>query len=295
MDANLETTNVETPETPAAGGTVLVSNCVLCGKILTDPESVARGYGPECAHKIEQLGLGDSASPEAVKTALAEHYKSVAAEGEPAGDFMKFKDAVAFVQSKGIPGGRFNKLCGGDRAMGVPPGGPDFQVRFWKGTRYVPVASISEAHIADMLNSGAAARTAAAAEKAKAAAEARALKQAARAEAQKARALKAEERKALVLKKAEERKAAAQAKAEARKGSAAEKAAARQKTAQEKAAEKAAKIAQRKADLEKRAAEKKAKAAASDGTGPVRGTKKEKAPKTPKTKPAPVAPEVQEF
>ena len=29
-------------------------NCVRCGKALSDPESVKRGYGPECAEQIRR-------------------------------------------------------------------------------------------------------------------------------------------------------------------------------------------------------------------------------------------------
>lgn len=42
----------------------MYSRCQMCGRKLTDPESMVRGYGPECWSDIvksvsESLGMGD--------------------------------------------------------------------------------------------------------------------------------------------------------------------------------------------------------------------------------------------
>lgn len=61
------------------------SNCLRCGKPLTDPESVRRGYGPECFRitidwKQNRLGFSENLDEkENAATAMEKRYKLVQA------------------------------------------------------------------------------------------------------------------------------------------------------------------------------------------------------------------------
>jgi hypothetical protein len=43
--------------------------CRICGRVLTDPVSIARGIGPECYSKRSQVSLF-SAAPEKIESRL---------------------------------------------------------------------------------------------------------------------------------------------------------------------------------------------------------------------------------
>lgn len=194
-----------------------VSKCGICGKPLTDPNSIANGVGPECLSKLGKLGVavpepGESVDQEELKAALERHQASVTVEAVPEG-WIKLIEVTAKVKEMGIPANRFGKAFGGDRHLDEPLN-EHFKVVYVGRTRYMSPT------VLDQLES---LRTMGSTERAEKAAERKAKQEA-------AKAVKAEKAKAMKIAKAEKAaalKAERAAKAETRKQTAAEKAAAR--------------------------------------------------------------------
>lgn len=185
MTENMETTEIVENEAEAVAAvadatTVLVGSCALCGKTLTDPESVQRGIGPECMAKakaiMDYVGLadegtdtdpqGNSASAELVKKARAMYYDLMSFKEQPGEDeWMPLKEAFDWFNDNGVPAARLNKLCGGDRPLPDEKRPEAFEVKYFKGRRYIRRATISEELLENLRNAGSAARIAAAAAK----------------------------------------------------------------------------------------------------------------------------------
>lgn len=244
MDENLKVEE----QTVAVNTAPTISSCAICGKTLTDPESVARGIGPECVNKLGSLGLGIQAAAADVKAAMASHYSGITHTEEPDWDkYMKLQDAFLVLAEHGIPESRMMEAIGKERGF-KPPMDERFENFYWNHKRIVSRESISESGLKTLSEMGTAARSEKAA--------ARAVERKAKAEA------KAAVKAAKALQTAELRKAAGIAKA-----------AKAEAKAKAKAEKEIAREAARKSKAELRAAEK---AGQETGTGPVKGAKRGK-------------------
>lgn len=86
------------------------ATCSICGKPLSDPESIARGMGDICADKIAQLPGGMS---------LGDYRASKTEEKIPDG-YIKLSELIAKAQLKGMTAGMVVKAVGGDRLLSEP-------------------------------------------------------------------------------------------------------------------------------------------------------------------------------
>lgn len=102
------------------------AHCRICGKPLTDPESIAAGIGAECARK--------GFTSEEIEARMEE----LELEELPA-DFISFQDALNACDALYIPRNRLLKAMGGNRGMDEPLS-PEYQVRYYRGKRYLPKA-----------------------------------------------------------------------------------------------------------------------------------------------------------
>jgi hypothetical protein len=80
--------------------------CRICGKILTDPDSMVKGIGPECESK--------GYTPEAIAAKKAELSGETVPEG-----WIKIGVACDRLREMGIPHTRLVAAVGGDRGMGT--------------------------------------------------------------------------------------------------------------------------------------------------------------------------------
>lgn len=107
-----------------------VAYCSVCGKPLTDPESIARGMGKICADNLEILGTAPT----------REHMESLKMQELP-DDWISIYDWFAYGKSVGISAKRLMNAAGGDRALRKPVH-PSFQIMYYKGKRYVHKSAI---------------------------------------------------------------------------------------------------------------------------------------------------------
>jgi hypothetical protein len=97
--------------------------CSVCGKPLTDPESVKAGIGPLCRQK----GW--------TKEKVAEKMATLKRDAVPEG-WLKLADVDKQLRLKGIPVARMVRAIGGDRGMHDPIS-PEFQVIYVGRARYL--------------------------------------------------------------------------------------------------------------------------------------------------------------
>lgn len=97
--------------------------CAVCGKPLTDPESVKAGIGPLCRVK----GW--------TKEKVAEKMATLKRDTVPEG-WLKLADVDKKLRLEGIPVARMVRAIGGDRAM-EDPIRPEFQVVYVGRARYI--------------------------------------------------------------------------------------------------------------------------------------------------------------
>jgi|WetSurMetagenome_2_1015567.scaffolds.fasta_scaffold77455_4 hypothetical protein len=127
-------------ELPTATGTGVSKGgekCSMCGKRLTRGTSIQDGMGPDCARQIKRLPAG---------VTMEQHYEDLIVMELPKG-YIKLKEAFKIVHQKGASGYQFMIACGGNRAM-RPPLNDNFKMIFFKHTRYVPKASVSDKELA---------------------------------------------------------------------------------------------------------------------------------------------------
>lgn len=98
-------------------------SCSVCGKPLTDPESVKHGIGPLCRAK------GWTKEAVAAKMAILKK------DEVPAG-WVKLADVDRKLRLEGIPVARMVRAIGGDRGM-EDPIRPEFQVVYVGRARYL--------------------------------------------------------------------------------------------------------------------------------------------------------------
>lgn len=108
--------------------------CSVCGKPLTDPESVKRGIGPQC--------FANGYTPESVAARMAELKSETVPEG-----WIKIAEMHTKLVGMGIPVARMVRAIGGDRAMEEPLN-LDFVVKYVGRTRWISPAALSEANLA---------------------------------------------------------------------------------------------------------------------------------------------------
>lgn len=97
--------------------------CAVCGKPLTDPESIKAGIGPLCRVK--------GWTKEKVAERMATLKRDVVPEG-----WLKLADVDKKLRLEGIPVARMVRAIGGDRAM-EDPIRPEFQVVYVGRARYI--------------------------------------------------------------------------------------------------------------------------------------------------------------
>lgn len=97
--------------------------CSVCGKPLTDPESIKAGIGPLCRLK----GW--------TKEKVAEKMATLKKDAIPEG-WLKLADVDKRLRVEGIPVARMVRAIGGDRAM-EDPISPEFQVVYVGRARYI--------------------------------------------------------------------------------------------------------------------------------------------------------------
>lgn len=104
--------------------------CAVCGKPLTDDESIKLGIGPLCRAK----GW--------TKEKIAERMAELKADAAPEG-WMKLADLDKKCRAEGIPVARMVRAIGGDRAM-EPPVDPRFKVVYVGRARYISPEAFGE-------------------------------------------------------------------------------------------------------------------------------------------------------
>lgn len=107
--------------------------CKVCGKPLTDPESIKLGVGPLC----RAMGW----TTEKVQERMSQLKVDKVPEG-----WIKIAEMHKQLLTLDIPVARMVRAIGGDRAM-EPPLNPDFTVVYFGGTRYISSAALSEANL----------------------------------------------------------------------------------------------------------------------------------------------------
>lgn len=103
--------------------------CSVCGKPLTDPESVKQGIGPQCR--------ANGWTQEAVTARLGELTRTEVPEG-----WIKLADVHRALVVAQIPVARMVRAVGGDRGM-KPALSPMYSPIYVGRTRYLPPESIS--------------------------------------------------------------------------------------------------------------------------------------------------------
>jgi len=101
------------------------ARCTRCGRILSDPDSVAAGMGEICRG---HAGLFSGNN-------LREHYASVSIEELP-DDMIPISQLIKAAKAIGISKHRMVEVLGGDRALRKPLL-PIFQIYYYKHYRYV--------------------------------------------------------------------------------------------------------------------------------------------------------------
>jgi hypothetical protein len=117
--------------------TLNVSACSVCGKPLTDPQSISQGMGDYCAHMGKLLPKGVSRS---------QHIESLTVTSLP-DNSIKLKDGYAAARKAGYSGSSFLQATGGNGGIRKPLNS-HFKVTFYKGTRYVPATCLQ--HLSDL-------------------------------------------------------------------------------------------------------------------------------------------------
>lgn len=107
--------------------------CSVCGKPLTDPESIKQGIGPLC----RAMGW--------TKEKVAERMAQLKVDNVPEG-WIKIADMHKQLNVLKIPVARMVRAIGGDRAMEQPLNS-DFAVVYFGRTRYISPAAMSEANL----------------------------------------------------------------------------------------------------------------------------------------------------
>ena len=100
--------------------------CSICSKPLSKHTSVEAGMGDTCAGRIALLPKG---------TSMEDHYESITKDDVPDG-YIKLKDAVEKLKTKGISGYRVMQAIGGERMLRKPINS-SFKVVMVAGTRYI--------------------------------------------------------------------------------------------------------------------------------------------------------------
>lgn len=112
------------PEEPSAP-VKETARCARCGRVISDPDSVAAGMGEICRGH-SGLFSGNN---------LREHYASVSIEELP-DDMIPISQLIKAAKAIGISKHRMVEVLGGDRALRKPLL-PIFQVHYYKHYRYV--------------------------------------------------------------------------------------------------------------------------------------------------------------
>lgn len=126
----------------------VVVKCAVCGKPLTDPNSVVRGIGPVCLPRIAKVLAGEEAL-EGEGRVSEERLKEIivlAKEGKPPkqdalpmdGDrpYITVARMHEYCVDHDVPPGRMVRAIGGDRAIG-PALNPKWQPIYFGRSRYI--------------------------------------------------------------------------------------------------------------------------------------------------------------
>lgn len=127
-----------TPEEEAPDSDVIeTATCDICGKPLTDKESIARGRGATCEANS--------------KDGEAQARRKAAIRDEVPEDYIPMKEASDLCRKMGIPVGRLVIACGGD-GMVREPIDQDFWTIYVRRVRYLPKAVL--ARVPELLETG---------------------------------------------------------------------------------------------------------------------------------------------
>lgn len=102
--------------------------CSICGKPLTDPESIEAGIGPECQNRLTTGGW--------TVEKIAEQREALTVENLPKG-YLPLSQVEDAAVEMGIPRSRVLRAAGGNRGLGEPKY-PEFALLFYQGKRYLP-------------------------------------------------------------------------------------------------------------------------------------------------------------
>lgn len=115
------------------------ATCEICGKPLSDDESIERGIGPVCLANMNNQAAIDRMEMATVETVPE--------------DYVPLKEALDLCSQLGIPHGRLVKAMGGDKLAEQPAGEEFFPAYVGGGRRrYLPKAALSK--IPDLLAEG---------------------------------------------------------------------------------------------------------------------------------------------
>jgi len=115
--------------------------CAICGKPLSDEQSLERGIGPLCWARQES-GVD-----------LGAHYQEITIEQAPEGWIKLSEVAKTLSENHLVPVARLLKACGGDRALD-PVLHERYQVLYVGKTRYLSPEVLSPASIEFLSNLG---------------------------------------------------------------------------------------------------------------------------------------------